>query len=432
MKLTSLVLLVLISVATAWSPSVIAKDDVGELLKARRVVFLGDSITYAGQYIAYLETYLTTRFPDQQFEFIDIGLPSETCSGLSEPGHAGGSFPRPDVHERLGRVLEKLKPNLIVACYGMNCGMYHPLNDERFQKYKDGRLRLHAAANAAGVKVIHVTPPTFDPLPLKGRTLPAGRDSYSQPFEGYNDVLSKFSEWLVSQRDQGWAVIDAHGPMDRHLATRREQNASFVLAGDGVHAGPTGHWLLAQEIIAALKLPATVGSLTLDAASGKVQPAEHASAKKGDDGAWLIEWTSGLPMFIDPQWDAESVKLEQIAKRFNQHRLIATGLNGSRFDLFEGETLVATVTSDELKNGVDLTAFGKLSTNVRAAELYKLIQRRQRILTDSWLNEVGHLRPGMAKGLPVAEATTQANQLGGQIATLAKPVNLKLRLSATK
>ena len=92
-------------------PALPAEDNaVQELLKPQRVVFLGDSITYSGQYIAYLETYLTTRFPERRFEFIDLGLPSETCSGLSEPGHAGGQFPRPDVHERMGRVLDKLSP----------------------------------------------------------------------------------------------------------------------------------------------------------------------------------------------------------------------------------------------------------------------------------------------------------------------------------
>ncbi|TXT28529.1 MAG: G-D-S-L family lipolytic protein, partial [Planctomycetota bacterium] len=96
------------------------------LLKAKRVVFLGDSITYSGQYIAYLETFLATRFPNRTTEFINLGLPSETCSGLSEDGHAGGKFPRPDVHERLQRVLDKLKPDLVVACYGMNCGIYLP------------------------------------------------------------------------------------------------------------------------------------------------------------------------------------------------------------------------------------------------------------------------------------------------------------------
>ncbi len=35
-----------------------------------------------------IEAYLSTRFPDRQFEILKVGLPSETVSGLSEPGQA--------------------------------------------------------------------------------------------------------------------------------------------------------------------------------------------------------------------------------------------------------------------------------------------------------------------------------------------------------
>ena len=69
-----------------------------------RIVFLGDSITAAGDFIALIEARLRLELGDDCPELINLGLPSETCTGLSEPDHP---FPRPDVHERLGRVLEK-------------------------------------------------------------------------------------------------------------------------------------------------------------------------------------------------------------------------------------------------------------------------------------------------------------------------------------
>ncbi|MFT3921006.1 MAG: GDSL-type esterase/lipase family protein [Myxococcales bacterium] len=175
-----------------------AADDLPGLMGARRIVFLGDSITYGGQYIEIIDAYLAARFPDQPHEVIDLGLPSETVSGLSEPGHAGGKFPRPDVHERLVRVLQKTKPDLVVACYGMNCGIYHPFSPERFEKFQSGITRLHTEVEKAGAKIVHVTPPTFDPQPIKSRTLPAGLPEYQQPYEGYNEVLDRYSAWLLS------------------------------------------------------------------------------------------------------------------------------------------------------------------------------------------------------------------------------------------
>ncbi len=179
----------------------------------RRVVFVGDSITYAGIYLEYVETCLRLRDPALRCEFLDLGLPSETVSGLTEPGHAGGAFPRPDLHERLDRVLEKTKPDLLVACYGMNDGIYYPFGEDRFAKYKEGLLFLREHAKARGVKVLHLTPPVFDSVPIKARTLPAGLAEYRQPFEGYDDVLRRYSEWLLSQREHGWDVVDVHGPM---------------------------------------------------------------------------------------------------------------------------------------------------------------------------------------------------------------------------
>ncbi|MFN7805793.1 MAG: hypothetical protein ACK5TO_17375, partial [Planctomycetaceae bacterium] len=73
---------------------------------ARRILFLGDSITAAGPAVANFDAWLLTQKRPRIPEVINAGLPSETVSGLSEEGHAGGQFPRPDLAERLERVLK--------------------------------------------------------------------------------------------------------------------------------------------------------------------------------------------------------------------------------------------------------------------------------------------------------------------------------------
>ena len=147
-----------------------AADEI--LPDAKRILFLGDSITYDGKYVAYVETELRLRQPGRSWDIVDCGLPSETVSGLSEDGHAGGKFPRPDLHERLDRVLAQLKPDLVFACYGMNDGIYLPLSDERFQRFQDGMRRLRQKVEAGGAKIIHLTPAMFDPVPIRGQTGP--------------------------------------------------------------------------------------------------------------------------------------------------------------------------------------------------------------------------------------------------------------------
>jgi lysophospholipase L1-like esterase len=135
------------------------------LLKdGQRVVFLGDSNTAGGKFVAYLDAYLCTRFPDKKFELVNLGLPSETVSGLSEPDHP---FPRPNVHDRIDRALELAKPDVVVICYGMNDGIYHPFDDARFKSFKDGTTKLVEKVEKAGAKVVLMTPAPFDPKPLK-------------------------------------------------------------------------------------------------------------------------------------------------------------------------------------------------------------------------------------------------------------------------
>jgi lysophospholipase L1-like esterase len=239
----------------AWLPLALAgatasrAADPSPLAGVHRVVFLGDSITYSGQYIEFIEAYLRLKDPGLRCEFLNLGLPSETVSGLSEPGHADGAFPRPELRERLDRVLAKSKPDLIVACYGMNDGIYYPFGADRFEKFQAGMRFLREQAAAAGAKVLHVTPPVFDPLPIQSRTLPAGRDEYRQPYEGYDEVLDRYSAWLLDQRARGWDVVDVHGPMKRHIAAHRERDPGYYLAGDGVHANDVGHWIIAREIL---------------------------------------------------------------------------------------------------------------------------------------------------------------------------------------
>lgn len=218
--------------------------------KGKRVVFLGDSITHAGGYVAVLETALRLQDPVAKFEFLNVGLPSETVSGLSEPGHAGGAFPRPDLHERLARVLEQAKPELVIACYGMNDGIYYPLGKDRFESFKDGMERLHIAVEKSGAKIIHLTPAFFDALPIKDRLLPAGRDEYRQPYEGYDDVLTEYSKWLLSKKNGGWIVLDVHDAMKSAVLKQRETNPNFTFAGDGVHPNFDGQLVIAEPLAA--------------------------------------------------------------------------------------------------------------------------------------------------------------------------------------
>ncbi len=223
------------------------KSEIPFPANVKRILFLGNSITYQGDFITDIEAYLTVRFPNRHFEFINLGLPSETVSGLSEEGHAAGAFPRPDLHERLARVLVATKPDLVFANYGMNDGIYQPLDKERFERFKAGIFWLHEAVIHSGAAIIHLTPPIYNDQ--KGGVA------------GYNNVLDTYSKWLIGLHDSlHWKIIDIHYPMAVYQQNRQSREPGFSLASDGVHPGELGHWLMAKQVILSLDKNATLNA----------------------------------------------------------------------------------------------------------------------------------------------------------------------------
>jgi lysophospholipase L1-like esterase len=217
-----------------FSSKIVAQNDYKIPEKVQKILFLGNSITYSGQFVCYFEAYLKAKYPKNKFEIINVGLPSETVSGLSEENHADGRFPRPALQERLSRVLKLTKPDLVFANYGMNDGIYLPLDSIRFQKFKDGINWLHNEILALNIPIIHITPPIFDER--KGIE--------------YANVLDIYSDWLLQQiTENNWIVADIHFPMKNFQVEKRKTDSTFALAADGVHPSEIGHWIMAQQLL---------------------------------------------------------------------------------------------------------------------------------------------------------------------------------------
>ena len=206
-------------------------------LANQKIVVLGDSITQGGGYVSFMDYYLQKLRPQAHFEVYPLGLSSETVSGLSEPGHAGGKFARPALSERLPRVLEKMRPDVVFACYGMNDGIYQPLEEKRFQAFKDGINHLLDSCQKAGVKcIILVTPPIYD------ATTKAGEFNY-------DTVLTAYAAWEKTLQRPGLEVVDLHTAMRAAREKRTE-----VFSKDRVHPGDEGHLLMARTILAGVGL----------------------------------------------------------------------------------------------------------------------------------------------------------------------------------
>ncbi len=282
-------LLCLVLFFAASSPLVVSADTSLPPLKGQ-VLFLGDSITHDGRYITFIETYLreNAKVGEPLPALVNLGLPSETLSGQSEPDHP---FPRPDVHERLERALEKVKPDLVIACYGMNDGIYHPFSEKRFAAYQDGVKRLIEKVKASGAKLVLMSPPPFDPQPMReaGKLLPESDDanySWKTIYEDYDEkVIARYAKWIMDQagRDGVSGTVDLHTPLNDYVAVQRGKEPTFAMSKDGVHVDEVGHRILAEVMLDAWSL------VDLDEAF-EVNPATYtlvAKRQKVLHDAWL-------------------------------------------------------------------------------------------------------------------------------------------------
>jgi lysophospholipase L1-like esterase len=245
--------------STAASAPASAKSGSGSLpptdslLAHQRVLVLGDSITQDGRYVSILEYYLQRQSPAVACDLISIGLSSETMSGLTEPGHP---YPRPCVLERLERALTAVKPQIVIACYGMNDGIYHPSSPDRLAAFTTGLKQLINQVRTSGARLVLITPPCFDPRPLSDRTVPAEAAAfgYPHPYVGYDHVLAEFAVAEQALAAPDVTVIDVHTAMAEALAQGTAANPAFIFSPDGVHPNDLGHLLMARVIAQGLGL----------------------------------------------------------------------------------------------------------------------------------------------------------------------------------
>ncbi|WP_178991356.1 SGNH/GDSL hydrolase family protein [Winogradskyella schleiferi] len=216
-------------------------------LHNKRVLILGNSITQHGGYVDFMEYYLRTHYPDNQLDIISIGLSGETISGTSESGR---DFPRPNVRKRLDSALHIIKPEVVLACYGMNDGNYHPLDSLRFEAYKKGILELKTKVETHGAQLILMTPTVFDPNPIENRVSKAGEPyEYWHPYYKYNDVLTVYSNWLLNLETEALHVVNLHHHLDSILTTMKRIKSDSTFVPDGVHPNKIGHFYMAKKIL---------------------------------------------------------------------------------------------------------------------------------------------------------------------------------------
>ncbi|HMO66198.1 MAG TPA: SGNH/GDSL hydrolase family protein, partial [Verrucomicrobiota bacterium] len=309
-----------------------------------RVLFLGDSITFADDYIAYLDLFFRTRYPELRIEFINRGLPSETIAGTSEASH---DPPRPELFTRLEATLAETRPSAVIACYGMNDGLYRPPDDAVFAKYTNGVRRLVGRVRQAGLPLTLLTPPPFEPRPFAGQPAAAEPD-YRQPSTNYNATLGRFARWLTSQTAPDVAVVDVFSFVHEQLRLRRLDEPGFVVARDGIHPDATGHFLIALAVLRAWPVEPSAAFALVNAGRKIVVGRGTGDAEFLPSDAVRFRWRTLLPLPLDPAWDTNVVLATGFNHLLNRHELRATQLRVPGWDVEVNDARVLSTSAATL------------------------------------------------------------------------------------
>lgn len=200
------------------------------LRKGDRIVFLGDSITEAGNapggYVALVREALGSKKKDLEIEVIGAGI----------SGHRV-----PDLEKRLERDVLQKKPTIVVIYIGIN-DVWHSLQGRGTprEEFDQGLRRLVKRINDAGARVILCTPSVIGEKQ-------DGSNQLDSMLEDYSSVSRKVAA------DTGSQLLDLRKAFLAHLREKNPRNAEReVLTGDGVHLNAAGNAFVASLVLEAL------------------------------------------------------------------------------------------------------------------------------------------------------------------------------------
>lgn len=213
--------------------------------KGQTIAFIGDSITQQGGYVEKVKEYLQKEHADLDLKVVNLGLSSETVSGLSEPIH---DPPRPLLFDRLDQILKAAQPDIVFFYYGINDGIYHPFSKANFTAYQEGVQRFLKEMQEREIKVILMTP---SPFVLKEK-IPNSLEgdetySYKNPYYLYDEeVLQVYRDYILSvEHPSILRKIDIHRPL------LEQQKIAF--GDDPIHPIEEGHQIISKAIIEAIE-----------------------------------------------------------------------------------------------------------------------------------------------------------------------------------
>ena len=292
-----------------------------ELKNGDRVVFLGNSLFENDFQFGYLEMALTTRFPDRNVTFRNLGW-----TGDNVFGDARSTFTNPPTpYQHLIQNITKAEPTIVFLAYG---GTEAQEGEAGLPKFKDGLNKLLDRIDSLGAKTI-----LLSTIPVMIRDTSINMTKRNADLELYASAIAKISA------DRGKQFIDIFKPI-------QEISSKSEIIENGVHLNEAGYYHLAVILENSLGLKSEKEIITIN--SSKKIPEASANTKILSTG----KEPGNLKFAIQENYLPLPLPKQNTGVSNNGAVLKITGLKKGFYTLSANKAQVVTASAKEWEQGV--------------------------------------------------------------------------------
>jgi len=192
-----------------------------QLLDGDRVVFLGDTLIERAQADDYLETRLTSRYPDRQIKFRNLGWSADTVFGESRAGFGSVA----DGYQQLKQRVFEAQPTVIIVGYG---GAACAAGEAGLPAFTKGLETLLNLLEETYATIVILSPLRQEDL---GKPLPSP-ERFNRDRQMYSEVLKNTAQ------SRSYPFVDLY----TLLGDGKESSSKRSYTDNGVHLTPYGYW----------------------------------------------------------------------------------------------------------------------------------------------------------------------------------------------
>ena len=329
-----------------------------------RVVFVGNSITHAGEFTKYISLFYATRFPGEKVAFYNAGIAGDVAAGIIS---------------RMDSDVLVHKPTIAVLMVGMNDvgrDLYDIKNvgdtaiDRKKLKaldnYKKNVLQIADKFQQFGCSSIFELPTIYDET-----------SKFSKPtLIGVNGALGKCAGYLSSIAPKYNArLVDYYSIMNEVNKEQQMKDSAFTIVGkDRVHPGPPGYLVMAYQFLKSTGASAYISKTIIDAGKSEVSEALNCSVKLKSSTKTELSFESvekALPYPV-PNDAKPALNYISFTKDLNLEILQLKNMKAGNYSLYIDEANIGVFSSKALAEGINLALETLTPQYLQAVKVMKL------------------------------------------------------------